>query len=64
MAVSSIQADWYLQVRASNDGAQTMYLRAGFEPIETIEDYYENPTEDAIYMRRSLPSSGTGGNCL
>jgi ribosomal-protein-alanine N-acetyltransferase len=55
MALSSIQADWDLQVRVSNEGAQTMYLKAGFVPIETIIDYYHDPTEDAIYMRRSLP---------
>jgi ribosomal-protein-alanine N-acetyltransferase len=46
--------DIYLEVRVSNRGAQVLYARAGFTPAGLRPDYYRNPREDAVVLRRSL----------
>lgn len=44
--------DIYLNVRASNIVAQTMYLKAGFTIIATHDKYYSDPQEDGLLMLR------------
>lgn len=39
-----------LHVRISNEKAQKLYHSLGFIEIETIKDYYIDPTEDAYKM--------------
>jgi len=42
----------FLEVRASNVGAQALYRRYGFEPAGVRKHYYDHPVEDAVVMRR------------
>lgn len=42
----------FLEVRASNVGAQELYMGRGFEPIHRRKGYYSQPTEDALVMVR------------
>jgi ribosomal-protein-alanine N-acetyltransferase len=42
----------FLEVRASNIGAQTLYRRFGFEPAGVRRRYYDHPIEDAVVMKR------------
>lgn len=42
----------FLEVRASNQVAQGLYQASGFETIGLRKDYYHQPQEDAIIMRR------------
>ncbi len=39
-----------LEVRASNQGAQELYRRFGFQVTGTRRNYYEKPPEDALIM--------------
>ena len=43
----------FLEVRASNLAAETLYRRHGFLPVGRRRDYYEAPREDALLMRRA-----------
>jgi ribosomal-protein-alanine N-acetyltransferase len=42
----------FLEVRASNVAAQTLYLRHGFESAGVRKSYYDRPPEDAVLMKR------------
>ena len=42
----------FLEVRASNVGAQGLYRKFGFEPVGVRPRYYTHPVEDAMVMRR------------
>ena len=42
----------YLEVRITNDGAQALYKRRGYEIIKTLKKYYVN--EDGFYMEKSF----------
>lgn len=48
--------DWagpiFLEVRASNHSAQSLYTRQHFIQIGKRKDYYHNPIEDAVIMMR------------
>ncbi|MBF0788065.1 MULTISPECIES: ribosomal protein S18-alanine N-acetyltransferase [unclassified Streptococcus] len=44
----------FLEVRASNQRAKRLYERYGFVEIARRKDYYPNPTEDAIMMKREI----------
>jgi ribosomal-protein-alanine N-acetyltransferase len=48
-------ASLFLDVRASNIGALTLYSSADFIEVARRTDYYTHPVEDAIVMRRALP---------
>jgi ribosomal-protein-alanine N-acetyltransferase len=39
-----------LEVRESNQGAQNLYRKFGFEPVGLRRDYYKDTHEDAILM--------------
>ncbi len=43
-----------LEVRASNIPAQKLYEKCGFEKISERKDYYQNPTEDAVIMKKII----------
>lgn len=44
----------FLEVRASNDAAISLYTSHGFAPIGRIRRYFHHPTEDAVTMRADL----------
>lgn len=43
-----------LEVRSSNEPAQTLYRMMGFEEIAVRKDFYENPKEDALIMEFNI----------
>ena len=48
-------SEFFLEVRASNAPAIGLYTSLGFEFCGRRENYYKNPTEDAVLMRLSVP---------
>ncbi|MDR2428472.1 MAG: GNAT family N-acetyltransferase [Candidatus Margulisbacteria bacterium] len=44
----------YLEVRASNQAALSLYLKLGFIKTGLRENYYSNPIEDAALLRKEL----------
>ncbi len=42
----------FLEVRASNVGAQALYRQYGFKPAGIRRRYYDHPIEDAMVMKR------------
>ena len=46
----------FLEVRASNAAAITLYERTGFRAVGRRPDYYQHPVEDAVLYRR--PGAG------
>ena len=51
----------FLEVRASNLGAQELYLGLGFVRLGVVRDYYRLPTEDAITMLWECQRTQNGG---
>lgn len=43
-----------LEVRASNDPAISLYEKLGFEQVGRRPNYYRNPREDALILRKQL----------
>lgn len=43
-----------LEVRRSNEDAINLYKNKGFESIAERKDYYKNPVEDAIIMKKMM----------
>ena len=43
-----------LEVRASNDPAKALYDKLGFEQVGRRPNYYRNPKEDALILRKML----------
>lgn len=41
-----------LEVRASNDPARALYESLGFAHVGTRRNYYQNPKEDALILRK------------
>lgn len=41
-----------LEVRASNDPAKSLYAKLGFETVGLRKNYYRNPKEDALILRK------------
>lgn len=42
----------FLEVRTSNSAAQALYQKFGFEEVGRRKNYYHEPVEDAILMKR------------
>lgn len=49
----------FLEVRADNPGARTLYTALGFEEIGVRPRYYQPDDVDAIVMRRFVPNPET-----
>ena len=49
----------FLEVRADNPGAQTLYQRLGFEEIGVRPKYYQPDGVDAVVMRLTVPTPET-----
>ncbi len=47
------RADYFLEVRASNKAARELYSLMGFTEEGLRREYYENPPESGIVMKRS-----------
>lgn len=45
---------WYLEVRESNEAAQSLYKKKGFEEEGVRKEFYEHPRENAVLMRNTL----------
>ena len=43
-----------LEVRASNEHAKALYQKLGFEQVGRRPNYYRNPKEDALILRKML----------
>ena len=43
-----------LEVRASNEGAISLYTKFGFETVGCRRGFYEDPKEDALIMKLSV----------
>lgn len=43
---------FFLEVRKSNQPARHLYEKNGFEAYFTRKNYYQNPNEDALLMKR------------
>ena len=41
-----------LEVRASNDPARKLYEKLGFQQVGLRKNYYRNPKEDALILRK------------
>jgi [ribosomal protein S18]-alanine N-acetyltransferase len=48
-------AEVFLEVRASNLGAQRLYRSHGFEEVGRRARYYTHPAEDALVFRATFP---------
>jgi ribosomal-protein-alanine N-acetyltransferase len=46
---------FWLEVRASNSAARSLYEKLGFEVLGVRKNYYERPREDALVMGLTLP---------
>jgi ribosomal-protein-alanine N-acetyltransferase len=51
----------WLEVRMSNGAAREMYQSAGFAPAGVRRDYYRQPTEDALVLRREVTPAASEG---
>jgi len=51
-AENNLLSTIFLEVRKSNSAAIGLYEKHGFTPARTRKDYYSDPIEDALVMRR------------
>lgn len=51
-------AEVFLEVRADNEPALSLYQSEGFEPIDRRVGYYQPDGVDAIVMRLEMPTAG------
>jgi [ribosomal protein S18]-alanine N-acetyltransferase len=49
----------YLEVRPSNEVARRLYERYGFSQVGRRRNYYQEPVEDALVLRRPLRVEST-----
>lgn len=54
LAQLSDQKEIFLEVRVSNQPAQGLYKKMHFEEIARRKNYYHDPIEDAVIMKRNL----------
>lgn len=46
--------EFFLEVRESNTSARNLYTKLGFEEIGLRKNYYEEPKEHAVLMKKEL----------
>jgi [ribosomal protein S18]-alanine N-acetyltransferase len=51
-ALNIFPGTWFLEVRQSNVTALKLYYSLGFEQVGVRKDYYRQPCESAIVMRK------------
>ncbi len=51
-SLESVEGDVFLDVRESNTAAINLYKSLGFYDTGVRKDYYSNPTENAVLMKR------------
>ena len=56
-ADASSVAAVYLEVRVSNEAARGLYASRGFRMVGRRRSYYQEPTEDALVLRRTHPET-------
>ncbi len=44
----------FLEVRPSNEGARHLYAKYDFEQVGRRRNYYQQPVEDALVLRRAM----------
>ncbi len=44
----------FLEVRQSNHAARALYQKAGFQVVGARRNYYRQPSEDALLLRRDI----------
>lgn len=54
LLLSSGCTDCFLEVRSSNRAAQGLYRKTGFRQTGTRRQYYRQPEEDALLLKKSL----------
>lgn len=52
-SIPDLQYPLELQVRTTNQAALHLYEKYGFETVDTLSQYYKNPTADAYLMRKT-----------
>lgn len=50
--VKNFEGTIFLEVRASNESAQNLYKKFGFITFYSRKNYYQNPSEDALLMKK------------
>ena len=50
----------YLEVRSLNHGARTFYLGHGFTEVGRRINYYRQPSDDALILKKIIPLDGEG----
>ena len=56
-ALDGMDAEVFLEVRASNAPAIALYQKFGFTQCGIRRNYYEKPQEDALLMKRPNPAN-------
>ena len=56
-AFEGVDAEVFLEVRASNAPAIALYQKFGFTQCGIRKNYYEKPQEDALLMKRPNPAN-------
>jgi len=58
-AVARLVRELFLEVRVSNSTARQLYLSYGFREVGRRRNYYLEPVEDALVMRKDLDSGSS-----
>ncbi len=53
-SLENFEGDVYIDVRIKNKPACFLYLKLGFDQIYLRKNYYSNPTEDAVVMKKHI----------
>lgn len=56
-SLECVEGDVFLDVRESNTAAINLYKSLGFYDTGVRKDYYSNPTENAVLMKRDYKAS-------
>ncbi len=62
VATAQKSGEIFLEVRADNKAAQSLYLSMGFQQIDQRRGYYQPENIDAVIMLKTLPAAGEENN--